>query len=466
MTALEVEGLPGAVAAPGDPGARGAAAPVPDDQVDGLVAVLDLVRSGRARTRPELARQSGLGRSAVAGRVARLLELGLVDERGTAPSSGGRAPRELALRADAGLVLVAPLGASHLTAGVTDLQGRLLACVEQPGDVAEGPEAVLGQVDDMLAGLLERLGATADLPPVRGVGVGLPGPVEFASGRPNRPPIMPGWHDVDVRQRMSQRWGAPTWVDNDVNLMALGELVRRRGGAPDGAAPGSPGGAVGGGAAAGAGVADMLFVKVGTGIGAGLVAHGRLLRGSHGCAGDIGHVLAPGGGDVVCRCGNTGCLEAVAGGAAMARRARRLAEDGSSPALARALERTGAIGVEALVRAAQEGDRASVEMVQAAGRLVGQVLATLVNFFDPGLLVLGGRLGATSDLLLASVRQGVYERSLPLATRDLRVEAALGEGDPGLAGAAAMVLDELFGREHLRRWLSRGAPAGGRSAAV
>ncbi|GAA2031931.1 ROK family protein [Pseudokineococcus marinus] len=453
MTALDAEGLPRGVPAgggAGEPGGRGApgpAAPLPDDQVDGLVAVLDLVRSGVARTRPELARQSGLGRSAVAGRVARLLELGLLDERGTAPSSGGRAPRELALRADAGLVLVAPLGASHLTAGVTDLEGRVLAVVEEPGDVSDGPDVVLGRVDEMLTGLLEGLGAEGELPPVRGVGVGLPGPVEFASGRPNRPPIMPGWHDVDVRARTSQRWGAPTWVDNDVNLMALGELVRRRDHAPGA-------------------VEDMLFVKVGTGIGAGLVGRGRLLRGSHGCAGDIGHVLAPGGGDVVCRCGNTGCLEAVAGGAAMVRRARELAEGGASPPLARALARTGELGVEDLVRAAQEGDRASVEVVQAAGRLVGQVLATLVNFFDPGLLVLGGRLGSTSDLLLASVRQGVYERSLPLATRDLRVEASLAGGDPGVAGAAAMVLDELFGREHLRRWLSRDASPGRRSAAA
>jgi len=441
---------------PGD----GACAPpgaVPEDLVDGLVAVLDLVRRGVARTRPEVVRASGLGRSVVAGRVARLLELGVLDEQGTAPSSGGRAPRELALRTDAGVVLVAPLGASRLTVGVTDLGGALLASVDEPADVADGPEVVLARVDERLEELLDGLGGEAGRPPVWGVGVGLPGPVEFASGRPNRPPIMPGWHDVDVRARLSERWDAPTWVDNDVNLMALGELAARRRPAPAGGG-GSPRGPER--------VEDMLFVKVGTGIGAGLVARGGLLRGAHGCAGDIGHVEAPGGGDVVCRCGNTGCLEAVAGGAALVRRAVALASDGASPALARLLAAPGGLGVEEVVRAAQEGDRASVEMVQASGRLIGQVLATLVNVVDPGLLVLGGRLGAGSDLLLASVRQGVYQRSLPLATRDLRVESALAGDDPGLAGAAAMVLDQLFGREQLRRWLPRGSPAGRRGAAA
>ncbi len=439
------------------PDGPGGPADLPDDLVDGLVAVLDLVRRGVARTRPEVVRASGLGRSVVAGRVARLLELGVLDEHGTAPSSGGRAPRELALRHDAGVVLVAPLGASRLTVGVTDLAGTLLASLDEPASIADGPGPVLDRVDELFARLLEELAAERGHVPVWGVGVGLPGPVEFLSGRPNRPPIMPGWDDADVRARLSERWDAPTWVDNDVNLMALGEVVARRrarqGRGPLGDRPDQP--------------EDMLFVKVGTGIGAGLVARGRLLRGAHGCAGDIGHVEAPGGADVVCRCGNTGCLEAVAGGAALVRRAAELAADGTSPALARlAAAAPGGLGVEEVVRAAQEGDRTSVEMVQASGHLVGQVLATLVNFFDPGLLVLGGRLGAGSDLLLASVRQGVYQRSLPLATRDLRVESAAAGDDPGLAGAAAMVLDELFGREQLRRWLPQGSPSGRRATAA
>ena len=439
-----------------DGSSRTSAGELPDDVLDGLVAVLDLVRRGEARTRPEVVRASGLGRSAVASRVARLLELGLLDERGTAPSSGGRAPRELALRRGAGVVLIAPLGASRLMVGVTDLAGTLLASAEEAADIADGPDVVLARVNELFAELLAGLDHGHGHPPVWGVGVGLPGPVEFASGRPNRPPIMPGWHDADVRARLSERWDAPTWADNDVNLMALGELVaRRRAGPPHGAWPGRQDQ-----------VDDMLFVKVGTGIGAGLVARGNLLRGAHGCAGDIGHVEAPGGADVVCRCGNTGCLEAVAGGAAIARRAAELAEDGTSPALARLLAAPDGLRVEEVVRAAQEGDRASVEMVQASGRLIGQVLATLVNFFDPGLLVLGGRLGAGSDVLLASVRQGVYQRSLPLATRDLRVESAVAGDDPGLAGAAAMVLDELFGRDQLRSWLPTGSPAGRRAAAA
>ncbi len=406
-----------------------------DEQLDTLTSILQLIRTGTARTRPLLSQAAGLGRSVVTQRVNTLLECGLVEEVGLAASTGGRAPRELRLRAEAGVVLVSALGAVTTAVGVADLAGRLLACRHSPGDIALGPDAVLATVGDELGRLL------ADLPdagPVYGVGVGLPGPVEFASGRPVSPPIMPGWDGYDVRGALSRRFRAPVWVDNDVNLLALEEL--RAGQA--------------------FGERDVIYVKVGTGIGSGLVSGGALHRGAHGCAGDIGHVAVAEGRGVVCRCGNVGCLEAVAGGAALARDGEDAARSGRSRLLAEALAARGRLEPLDVTGAARRGDAAALELVSRAGRLIGETLATLVNFFDPSLLLLGGAVAQDGDVMLAGVRETVYRRSLPLATRDLRIMLSKPSAEAGLLGAAAMVTDEVFSRERLGLWLAHGSPVG------
>ncbi|MCU1607205.1 MAG: sugar kinase [Modestobacter sp.] len=411
-------------------------APVSTDQLDGLVTVLDLVRGGRARSRPELARLSGLGRGAVTQRVAQLLDSGLLVESDLGRSTGGRPPRELSVWAEAGLVLVAPLGATHIAAGVTDLTGRLLASVVEPADIAAGPEKTLARVEELFDDLLAH--DSVPRAPVYGIGVGLPGPVEFATGTVVNPPIMPGWDGYQVRNRLSERFAVPVWVDNDVNLSALGELRM--------------------GAAQGEQV--VIYVKIGTGIGAGLVSDGRLHRGADGAAGDIGHVTVDAASGIVCRCGNVGCLEALAGGAALARDGAEAAAEGRSRYLEGVLADGRSIDAAEVALAAQHGDAVSVELLNRSGRLVGETLATLVNFFNPSLILLGGGLALAGDLLLASVRETVYRRSLPLATRDLRIVRSTLTPDPALPGAAHMVLDELFSRHRLGRWLPAGSPAG------
>lgn len=411
---------------------------VAPDQLDTLVTVLDLVRSGGARTRPELARRSGLGRTVVSQRLGQLEAAGLVTEGDLGTSTGGRAPRELRFRADAGVLLVASLGVTGFDAGVADLSGRLVDHRSRAWDIATGPEASLSRVECLFDELLADRGA----PAVWGVGLGVPGPVEFASGRPVAPPIMPGWDGYPVRDRLATRYDAPAFVDNEVNLMALGEYRAGRG-------VGSP---------------DLVLVKIGTGIGAGLISGGRLHRGAQGSAGDIGHVgltgSVPGAEQVVCRCGNVGCLEAFAGGAALARDATAAALDNRGEHLTERLAKAGEITSDDVVRAAEFGDRVAVELLSRAGRLVGDTVAAIVNFFNPSTILLGGRVGTSGDLLLAGVRQSVYRRSLPLATRDLQIaRASLGER-AGPTGAGCMVVDELFGRDLLARWIPHGSPAG------
>ncbi len=398
--------------------------------------ILNQLRIRATGTRPVIARETGLSRAVVAQRLADLQASGLIVEQGHDASSGGRPPRQLRFNANLGHLLVADFGATSINVALSDLRGRLLAQCSEPADIAAGPDAILGRLET-LAGVL--IAETHALPGrLWGVGVGIPGPVEFSSGRPVAPPIMPGWDDYPVRERLEEGFGAPVWVDNDVNVMALGERA-------EGLAQG---------------VDDLVFVKIGTGIGAGIIAQGRILRGAQGSAGDVGHVQVVGDTSVICRCGKIGCLEAVAGGASLARAAARAAEREESPALAELLSRRGALSARDIAEAASHGDQASTQLLQQAGRYIGQMLATVVNLLNPSLIVIGGGVAASGDLLMAGVREVVYGRSLPLATRHLQIRRSdLGER-AGVVGLAAMVLDEIFAPERVASWLNAGLVAG------
>ena len=288
---------------------------------------------------------------------------------------------------------------------VTDLGGTVLAQTRHEIAIAEGPEAVLGWLEATFDGLLDEIGRGHDA--VRGVGVGLPGPVEFATGRPVSPPIMPGWDRYPVGDRLATRYGVPALVDNDVNIMAVGEhwsTWRDE--------------------------AFLLFVKMGTGIGSGIVAGGHVHRGADGAAGDIGHIHVPDHDDIVCRCGNRGCLEAFAGGGAMA---ARLREAG--------LETHTSLDVVDRVRA---GHPVATQLIREAGRTVGGVLATCVNMLNPAVIVIGGDLARADEPLLAGVREVVYRRSLPLATGRLRIVPSRLDDEAGIVGAAVMVIESVL----------------------
>src|SRR4051794_5498919 len=340
--------------------------PLPDEALDALVTVLDEIRFGRSRSRSELVTRTGLGRAIVAQRVGELIERGLVTEGDVGPSTGGRPPRQLTFRADSGYILVADLGATSIDVAVTTLDGRILGHHDEPARIEAGPEAALDRVDILFDALVR---TTQGLPGhLWGVGIGVPGPVEFESGRPISPPIMPGWDGYPIRERFAARYGAPVWVDNDVNLLALGEW--RSGVA--------------------AGHANVVFVKIGTGIGAGIISDGHVHRGAQGSAGDVGHIQVTDDASVVCRCGNVGCLEALAGGAALGRAGQAAAEEGRSARLQTALDQRGEVTAEDVARAASFGDPVAVALLGDAGRRGGSMLASIVNFFNPSLIVIGG----------------------------------------------------------------------------
>ncbi|MGD0863134.1 MAG: ROK family protein [Candidatus Limnocylindrales bacterium] len=403
----------------------------------GVSEVLDAIRLEGATSQSDVVRATGLGRAAVAERIRQLAAAGLLENAGTVAQARGRPPRRLRFRASAGHLLVAALGASSAHVGITDLAGDVLVSDAVPLSIGDGPEAVLGQVDSLFAGLYQRCRGNAG--PLWGIGIGIPGPVEFSTGRPVAPPIMPGWDGYAIPERFNARYGAPVWVDNDVNVLALGEWR-------EGVALGH---------------ANVAFIKVGTGIGAGIISDGSLHRGAQGAAGDVGHIQVTEDSTVVCRCGNVGCLEAVAGGFAIGRQAEKAAKEGRSPFLAAALQRKGLLTAADVAEAASRGDPTSTEMLQRAGRLIGSMLAGVVNLLNPSLIVIGGGVSGAGDAFLAAIRESVYRRSLPLATRHLLVtRSTLGERG-GVVGTAAMVLNELFSSSNLAATLDRSARISG-----
>jgi predicted NBD/HSP70 family sugar kinase len=362
--------------------------------------IFQLLRDGKARTRAELALTTGLARSTVAARIDALIASGLVGAAGEASSSGGRPPSRFAFNPAARAVLAVDVGATHVIVAVTDLSGQVLAEQRLAQDVAEGPEPVLGRlVKESLALLAQAGRGPQDL---AGVGIGLPGPVEHATGKPVKPPIMPGWDGFDVVRYVQRSLPVPVLVDNDVNIMALGE---RTGHWPE--------------------HDNFLFIKVATGIGSGIISNGELQRGANGTAGDLGHVRVPRGDDVLCRCGNYGCLEALASG----------------PALAAELQRRGVPASKGsdVLRLVGGGNDQAVQVLRQAGRDVGDVLATVVNLLNPSVIVLGGSLGQAGEHLMAGVREVVYRRSLPLATSHLRIALSVAGDQAAILGASQLV---------------------------
>ncbi|WP_199551460.1 ROK family transcriptional regulator [Streptomyces sp. N35] len=377
--------------------------------------VLALIRSGSVETRADIARLTGLARSTVSQRVDALIAHGFVDEdNADGGSTGGRPPRRLQLRTGEHAVAGVDLGASHCRVALLDLTGATLAQREDPLSIADGPQAVLGHVEKTLHALLKE----ADHAPqsLQAIGVGVPGPVEFTTGRPVDPPIMPGWHQYPIPELFDDRFGVRALVDNDVNVMALAE---QRLAFPE--------------------TRYLLYIKVGTGIGCGIIADGRLHRGAQGSAGDIGHIRVADDTEP-CRCGNSGCLEAVAGGAALARRLAELGLDAAS-------------GSD-VVRLVKSGNRDAVRMVREAGRAVGEVLAGLVNFFNPDTVVVGGALAAVHDQLLAGVREAVYRRSHPLATHVLRIEPSRTGENAAAVGAGILAIEHALSPDQVDRTLA------------
>lgn len=376
--------------------------------------VLETVFWERVVARSELCARTGFSKSKLNAAVAALLTQGVLREAGARASTGGRRPEGVTLSEDLGVIVAVDLGATSLDVALLSPSLRVLAERREAADVRGGPGPVMARVKALIRGLLAELGLGTSA--VLAVGMGVPGPVEVHSGLLVDPPIMPGWEGFSIREDLAGVLAAPVFVDNDVNVLALGELWQGRRFAR-----------------------NFLVVKVGTGIGCGVVSGGQIYRGAVGAAGDVGHICVDPHGPR-CHCGNVGCVEALAAGPAIARRARQAAETGESALLAEWWRANPLLEPPDVGRASREGDPVASAIIQQSGQLIGQMLAGLVNFFNPSHIVLAGGVVKLGPLWLASIRQSVYRRSLALSTRHLEIRCTTLGDRAGVLGAGTLAM--------------------------
>ncbi|WP_161958577.1 ROK family transcriptional regulator [Ornithinimicrobium cavernae] len=367
----------------------------------GAGILLELLRDDTSLTRAQIVARSGLSRVTVTQRLNALVEAGYVVVQPSTARTGGRPAEVLALNPHRGRLLAADVGSSHARLGLADLTGKVVDHLDLDLNVDDGPDPVLSTLDEAFSQLLAQ--SNVEPATVLGVGVGMPGPVEYSTGRLVSPPTMNGWDGVDVRAHFARSFGAPVQVDKDANIIALG--VQRVLDPP---------------------VEDVLVVKVGMGIGCGIISRGAILRGAHGAAGDLGHIPRPGG--ELCRCGQHGCAEATAGGWAIA---ARLRDSGHADVHSSA----------DIVALASRRDAQALALLRAAGQRLGEVIAEAIGVVNPALVVVAGDLARAEEPLMAGVRERVYQRSHPLATRDLQIITSPLGAEAGLRGAAYLASD-------------------------
>lgn len=388
----------------------------PANPFAGCGALLALILSGSGTSRAALVTASDLSRATVSQRLAHLFKVGLVTETDETLRSGGRPARVLRVNPSFGAVLAADIGESSIRIGVTDLNATVIDHHLFNCDLRVGPEETLTRISAEAETLLRRAGR--DRRTVLGIGVSLPAPVDFAAGKVVGPSIMTGWDEFDICGWLGARLGVEAAADNDVNLLALHE---HRSHWPN--------------------VDDFFFVKAGTGIGSGIFAGGAVYRGAHGAAGDIGHIQLGVEDGPLCRCGKLGCVEARAAGWAIARDLRVL-------------------GIEAhdakdVVALAEQNRPEVVKLLRQSGRVIGEAISDAVSILNPSVIIVGGTLARTGDRLLSGIRELVYQRCLPLATRHLTV--ALSQADPlaGLRGAAQLAIDRSLAPDRVDRILEQ-----------
>ncbi|MFD9876182.1 ROK family transcriptional regulator [[Kitasatospora] papulosa] len=383
-----------------------------------LERVVRAVRMAGSLTQAEIARSTGLSAATVSNIVRELKDGGTVEV--TPTSAGGRRARSVSLSGDAGIVIGVDFGHTHLRVAIGNLAHQVLAEESEPLDVDASSAEGFGRAEQLVNRLIETTGISPEK--VIGVGLGVPGPIDVESGTLGSTSILPGWTGINPSQELAGRLGVPVYVDNDANLGALGELVW----------------------GSGRGVRDLAYIKVASGVGAGLVIDGHIYRGPGGTAGEIGHITLDESGPV-CRCGNRGCLETFTA----ARYVLPLLKPSHGSDLT----------MERMVQLAREGDPGCRRVIGDVGRHIGSGVANLCNLLNPSRVVLGGSLAEAGELVLAPIRDSVSRYAIPSAARQLSVlPGALG-GRAEVPGALALVLSEMGDSTLLESTLPAATPA-------
>lgn len=377
-------------------------------------AAVDLIRFASGISRTDLADQMGLTRAAVSLIVNDLLEGGVILEAESRSIPNGRPPVVLEINPHYGLVAAVDMGATHMNLAISDFSAHIISETICSFDIRKGPAVCIPEVDLALRKLIASQGL--QISDLHAVGVGVPGPVVTNAGMVISPPIMPGWDGFPIRDTLEKMWGLPVSLNNDAELGALGEWAY----------------------GAGRGEKNLAFIKVGSGIGAGLILNQQIYGGTTGSAGEIGHLTVEENGPL-CTCGNHGCLEAFAGGHAIARQAKILAESGKRTLLS--TYPIDAITAHEVADAAQRGDLPAQEVITRAGTFIGIAIAGLVNLINPSVVIIGGGVAQTGDLLTAPIRQVVRERSLRASEQSVRITTSILGRHSSLIGALVQAIN-------------------------
>lgn len=382
-----------------------------------------LKKQGRI-SRTEISNITGWSKAKTSLEIRNLIAKGYLVEIGEGASQGGRRPGLLKINDRLGYVVGIDIGATSIDIALADVTGKIFQRRTETADVRQSPDVVLGRCSELICEIATAHGCQPNQ--ILGIGVGVPGPVDFNRGVLVAPPLMPDWENFQIRDFFQHTFPAAyVVVDNDVNIMALGEQR----------------------AGDGVGIDHFIFIKIGTGIGSGIISNGKMHRGSIGCAGDIGHICVDKQGPI-CRCGNTGCLEAMAAGPAIMEKAIQAAKNGSSGLLSQMMQANGgSLRPEDVNAACREGDQAALEIIRSSGQMIGDVVAGLVNFFNPSHIFIGGGIANFGNHLLVSIRRAVLRRSLPLATTHLSMNYSRMGAEAGVTGAVALAREYLFAIE-------------------
>ncbi|MBG0785269.1 MAG: ROK family transcriptional regulator [Anaerolineaceae bacterium] len=384
---------------------------------DEAVILHSLFQSG-PKSRADLAREVYFSRSKVNDLVGKLLSRGILQE---IQRNGQGKWMDLSVNPNLGYLVGIDLGTTSVDVGLADCSCVMLDRLSATTDVNEGPEVVLGEAVRLLETLLAQYGVREDQ--LMGIGVGVPGPVNYPSGEVIGGQFTPGWEGFKIQEIIGARFpGVVIRTDNDANLMAMGS--HQAGMAKDSS--------------------DFVFVKVGTGIGSGVYCRGQLHRGFSSCAGHIGHTCVDFNGPV-CRCGNRGCLEAFAGGPGIAVAAEEAVAAGESEILRSLKEAHGGVLTAVEVgEAAAMRDPAALQIIRRTGTLIGTVLAGVINLYNPELIVIGGGISKIGNLLLAEIRREVLKRAYSYTTMGLQIEYSPIVDDVGVIGAVHCARDGVF----------------------
>ena len=315
-------------------------------------------------------------------------------------------------------VLAADIGGTWIRAALADARGRILRKAREATPSLEEPQRGV----ERLVRLLESVSEGVEREKILGVGVASAGPLDSEKGIILTPPNLPSWRNIPLRAMLEERLGLPVWLENDATLAALGENKF----------------------GCGRGREHLIYLTVSTGVGGGIISHGKLILGARGMAGEVGHmVIDPQG--PFCNCGKRGCLEAIASGSAIARAAREEILKGASSIIRDLVSSPAEIDARAVVEAARRGDELASEILKRAGRALGIGIANLVHIFDPELVVVGGGVAKAGSLLFDPLREALSRYLMPDFKSKFQLrESALGD-DAGLLGAVAFMIEKLGG---------------------